>query len=171
MTTARIAIVGLIGLVSVVGCSTASPAASPGLITSHAGSDMPAATTTEPEASASDDPLAVCEAVEPEGEPIEMAVGTVSYDFDPQVIEGPRHCEPFVVVFTNSDVPVPGSRYGNEHNIAIRAENLLGPVLFEGDVIGRETIRYEIPGLPAGEHYMYCTVHPEMSGSVVVAPA
>lgn len=55
----------------------------------------------------------------------------------PTAVEGPIHCQPFVVVFTNSDVLVPGSRFTNEHNISIRAENLLGPPLFEGDVIGR----------------------------------
>jgi len=171
VTPMRIAIVALVGLVSVAACSTASPAASPEEMPSHAMSHAPASGTTEPSPSASDDPLAACEGVEPQGDPIEIAVGTASYDFDPRVIEGPRHCHPFVIVFTNSDVPVPGSRFTNEHNISIRAENLLGPLLFEGEVIGQETIRYDIPGLPAGEHYMYCTVHPDQSGTVVVAPA
>ena len=126
-----------------------------------------------PEASASEDPLAACEGVEPEGEPLEIAVGTASYSFDPRMIEGPIHCQPFVIVFTNSDPP-PGAGAPtdtNEHNITIRFENLIGPLLFDGELIGETTIRYEVPGLPAGEHYMYCKVHPGMTGRVLVAEA
>ena len=55
--------------------------------------------------------------------------------------------------------------------ITIRFENLIGPLLFDGELIGETTIRYEVPGLPAGEHYMYCKVHPPMTGRVLVAAA
>ena len=169
VTTMRIAIVAVVGLVSVTSCATAVPAIRTGDPPSRAISDAPESTTTEP-SPAADDPFAACEGIEPDGEPVEIAVGTVSYDFEPRVVEGPRHCQPFVIVFTNSDVPVPGSRFTNEHNISIRAENLLGPLLFEGKIIGRETIRYEVLGLPSGEHFMYCSVHPDQTGTIVVSP-
>ncbi len=135
-------------------------------------SAAPASAAAEPTPSASEDPLAVCEGVEPEGEPVEIIVGTASYSFDPRIIEGPTHCQPFVIVFTNSDPAMANNPAGtNEHNITIRAENLIGPLLFDGEVIGKTTIRYEVPGLPAGEHYMYCKVHPPMTGRVLVAAA
>lgn len=149
-------------------CSTA---ASPSADAQDAASHEVA--SAAPEASASEDPLAVCEGVEPEGEPLEIAVGTASFSFDPRIIEGPIHCQPFVIVFTNSDLPpgAGGPTDTNEHNVTIRFDNLIGPLLFDGEVIGQTTIRYEVPGLPAGEHYMYCKVHPPMTGRVLVAPA
>lgn len=104
---------------------------------------------------------------------MEIDVGTASFAFDPRIIEGPRHCQPFVIVFTNSDAPPPpgGPTVTSDHNITIRLENLIGPLLFEGELIGRKTVRYEVPGLPAGEHYMYCKPHSSMTGRVIVAPA
>ncbi len=155
----------LLALLLLAACST--PAALPSA--HETASHDVASVAAEP--SASVDPLAVCEGVEPEGEPLEISVGTASYSFDPRVIEGPTHCQPFVIVFTNSDPAIANSPAGsNEHNITIRFENLIGPLLFDGELIGVTTIRYEVPGLPAGEHYMYCKVHPAMTGSVVVAP-
>lgn len=165
-------VAGIVGLL-LAACTTGSPGASPQDSISQAMSDMPATTVAEPSPSASEDPLAVCEGVEPEGEPLEIAVGTASYAFDPRTIEGPRHCQPFVIVFTNSDPPMAGVNQAgtNEHNVTIRAENLIGALLFDGEVIGRDTIRYEVPGLPAGEHYMYCKAHPSMTSRLMVTAA
>jgi len=133
-------------------------------------SALPASASADADPSAADDPATACEGVEPVGEPIEIPLGTVSYAFDTDVIEGPTHCQPFVVVFTNSDPPsAPGGPAGtNQHNVVIRAESTLGPLLFEGEVIGQAMIRYEVPGLPSGTHYFYCQIHPEMAGDVVI---
>lgn len=157
----------LIALLLLAGCGTAAaPSPSAQVAASHE------LASEAPEASASQDPLAICEGVEPEGEPLEIAVGTASYSFDPRMIEGPTHCQPFVIVFTNSDVELaPGPGRTNEHNITIRFDNLIGPLLFDGEEIGTTTVRYEVPGLPAGEHYMYCKLHPPMTGRILVAPA
>ncbi len=158
-----LAVAGSAVLVLAACTTAASPSASAHDVASHEPSAEP---------SASADPLAVCEGVEPEGEPLEIEVGTLSYSFDPRMIEGPVQCQPFVIVFTNSDPPIGSDPGGtNEHNVTIRFENLIGPLLFDGEVIGRTTIRYEVPGLPAGEHYMYCKVHPGMTGRVLVAEA
>lgn len=158
---------------SLTACATPVATSSPASTATHGGHSVPAPSASAPEPSVAEDPLAACEGVEPDGEPIEIDVGTVSYAFDPRIIEGPRHCQPFVVIFTNSDAPLPpgGPVTTNEHNIAIRFENLIGPLLFDGEVIGRTTIRYEVPGLPAGEHYMYCKLHAPMTGRVIVAQA
>ena len=156
--------VGFLALLLVAGCSTSASS-------SASRDETPtSAASVAAEPSASDDPLAACDGVEPEGEPLEIEVGTASYSFEPRVIEGPTHCQPFVIVFTNSDPAGPNSPEGtNEHNITIRFENLIGPLLFDGEVIGQTTTRYEIPGLPAGEHYLYCRLHPRMTGRVLVA--
>lgn len=160
----------LSALLLLAACST--PAASPSADADDAASQEPASVAAEP--SASVDPLAVCEGVEPEGEPLEIVVGTASYSFDPRMIEGPTECQPFVIVFTNSDPPPPADSpvvTTNEHNITIRFENLIGPLLFDGEQIGQTTIRYEVLGLPAGENYLYCKLHPPMTGRILVAPA
>ena len=51
-----------------------------------------------------------------------------------------------------------------------RAENLLGDLLFDGELIPPGEIRYEIPVLPAGEHSFNCSNHSDMNGMLVVAP-
>jgi hypothetical protein len=130
----------------------------------------PSAVEAEPSADA--DPLAACDGVEPDGRSVVVEVGTVSWAFDTERIEGPRHCQPFVIEFTNSDVALAGGMMGGtyEHNIFIRLGGLLGPLVFEGDAIGTTTIRYEIPGLPSGTHFFYCALHAEvMRGDLVVA--
>jgi len=170
---AAVPVVLMLVLAACSAATTSSPNVHSDDLTSHAMSDAPSSTTLEPTPTASEDPLAVCEGVEPVGEPMEITVGTASYSFDPRIIEGPKHCQPFVIVFTNSDPPLAagGPTSTNEHNITIRAETLIGALLFDGELIGRTTIRYEVPGLPSGEHYMYCKVHPPMSGRIQVAPA
>ena len=102
--------------------------------------------------------------MEPEGELVEIAVSARSGAFDTQTIEGPRDCQPFVIEFTNMDE--------QEHNIFIRLDAVLGDLAFEGESIGRTTIRYEVPGLPAGTHYFYCSLHAAaMTGELIVASA
>ncbi|MBA2634065.1 MAG: hypothetical protein H0U86_13885 [Chloroflexi bacterium] len=114
--------------------------------------------------------MAACQDVAPEGEPVEISIETVSFAFDTEVIEGPRHCQPFIINFTNNDVP--NDLGTNKHDIDIRAENVLGPLLVDNELVGGPggNIRYEIPGLPAGEHYFYCSEHAGvMNGTLIVA--
>jgi plastocyanin len=56
-----------------------------------------------------------------------------------------------------------------EHNIAIYEDESASKDLFKGDVIpgGQETT-YQVPGLPKGEYYFQCDVHPGMNGTVTV---
>lgn len=123
-----------------------------------------------PAASASDDLTAVCAGVEPDSELFEVAIETISYSFDTELIEGPRHCQPFVITFTNND-ELPSDITTNKHDIDIRADNVLGQPVFDGELVsGGGTFRYEVPGLPAGEHYFYCSQHADgMNGTLVVA--
>ena len=169
-TRGRMASLALPAAFVLLAACTAPASPSATVVAHDPASHAVASSAAEP--SASEDPLAICEGVEPEGEPREIALGTASYAFEPRMLEGPTHCQPFVIVFTNGDPPIVNSPAGtNEHNVTIRLENLIGPLLFDGELIGRTTIRYEVPGLPAGEHYMYCRAHPPMTGRVLVAPA
>lgn len=126
---------------------------------------------SSPGASASADPLTECADVPVEGQPFEIAIETVSFAFDTDVIEGPRACQPFTITFTNNDVNDPQDGGTGDHDIDIRADNVLGPQLFDGEAVSGPggTITYEIPGLPAGEHYFYCSFHAgAMNGTLIV---
>lgn len=70
---------------------------------------------------------------------------------------------PFQIVFDNQDAGIP-------HNVAIYDSGPGGPVLFKGEIFnGIKTVTYDVPGLPAGNHYFQCDVHPMMNGTVRVA--
>jgi hypothetical protein len=144
--------------ISIAGCGAASATAPPSAASSV-------------KASTSEDPTAACASVEPEGKQFEITVETVSFAFDTDRVEGPRHCQPFAITFKNHDVlGEVGAGLTNQHDIDIRA-GVLGPKLFDGKLIPGPAgaIRYEVPGLPTGEYYFYCSVHPGMNGTLVVA--
>ena len=103
-------------------------------------------------------------------EPLVIEVRARSFTFDTDPIVGPRECEPFVIVFFNQEGDSPTTPEDRKHDIDIRTENLFGDVLFDGELIGPGQIRYEVPGLPAGEHYFYCSNHGDMSGTLIVEP-
>lgn len=67
---------------------------------------------------------------------------------------------PFQIVFDNQDAGIP-------HNVAIYQGQAGGPALFKGEIFnGVKTVAYDVPGLPAGNHYFQCDVHPTMNGTV-----
>ena len=171
----RYALMGVVCMALIVGgCAGGTGQGDAPTATLNASSQAPMTTAASASAGAveADDPLAACDGVEPSGEPIEVEVSTVSYAFDPLRLEGPVHCQPFVIVFTNLDQQVEGNiARTHEHNIFIRAGNVLGPLVFEGETIGTSTVRYEVPGLPAGEHFFNCSLHAPMTGDLIVAEA
>lgn len=70
---------------------------------------------------------------------------------------------PFRIVFDNQDAGVP-------HNVAIYDSGPGGSGLFKGEIFnGVKTVTYDVPGLPAGDHYFQCDVHPTMNGTVRAA--
>ena len=144
--------------ISIAGCGAASATAPP-----NAASSVKASTT--------EDPTAACASVKPEGKQFEINIETLSFAFDTDRIEGPRHCQPFAITFKNHDELLEvGGELTNQHDLDIRA-GFLGPKVFDGKLISgpRGSIRYEVPGLSAGEYIFYCSVHPNMNGTLVVA--
>jgi plastocyanin len=148
----------------VVGCTTDQASDTGGL----SPTDAPASAAPSAAESA-EDPTAACTEVEPDDNVVEISVQARSHAFDTQSIEGPRHCQPFVIEFTNLDG---GGAPQDDHNIYIRLDGVLGEIAFEGETIGATTVRYEIPALPAGTHYFYCSIHASgMTGDLVVSEA
>lgn len=67
---------------------------------------------------------------------------------------------PFQIVFDNQDAGIP-------HNVAVYDSGPAGSALFQGEIFnGVETVTYDVPGLPAGDHYFQCDVHPNMNGTL-----
>ena len=166
-------VVNLAGVVILVVATAAcgDPGATPSTVQATEPTHVASQAHPSPGASASGDLLAVCADVPVEGQPFEIAIETVSYAFDTDVIEGPRACQPFTITFTNNDVDDPQDGITGGHDIDIRADNVLGPLLFDGEEISGPggTVTYEIPGLPAGEHYFYCSFHAAvMKGALIV---
>lgn len=67
-----------------------------------------------------------------------------------------------VIAFDNKDAGIP-------HNVAIYTEEGGDPV-FQGELVtGPTTVEYRFPAPDPGTYYFQCDVHPQMSGSAVVA--
>lgn len=143
-----------------------------------AGADEPspsasaaALATPSPEPTSTSDPIAAvlaqcADAPELEGEPVVLTLGSSSDGFDTDRLEGPRHCEPFTIVLSNTK----GSA---EHMVAIEPMDQIGVQVFEGEFVGKaQTITYEVPALPAGEYRFVCNPHRQfMQGTLVIAPS
>jgi plastocyanin/mono/diheme cytochrome c family protein len=68
--------------------------------------------------------------------------------------------QPFAIEFDNQDAGIP-------HNVAIKDAS--GANVFTGDIFnGVETRTYQVPALPAGTYTFYCTVHPNMTGTLTI---
>ena len=68
--------------------------------------------------------------------------------------------EAFTVALVNTD--------SMPHNIAIYTDASRSEKLFDGEMVTDGTIVYEIPALDAGEYFFDCSLHPNMTGTLVV---
>ena len=118
----------------------------------------------EEEAAASPTPVASGVAEESPGggqagPAVDLSASNVQ-SFDQQSAEAPAG-KPFEIQFTNNDPTAP-------HNVAIRQATP------EGDFIGMPIAdpgtqqSYRAPALAAGEYTFYCSVHPNMEGTLTV---
>lgn len=95
---------------------------------------------------------------EPSGS--DLAIAALDVAFDTDCLAAPAG-EPFTINFDNQDT-LP-------HNVAIYTEQG-GEQLFSGELItGPATMAYEVPALDPGVYFFQCDVHPNMTGTFVVA--
>ena len=90
----------------------------------------------------------------------ELTITADDLAFDTACIALPAG-EAITLILVNDDT--------DPHNLAIYTDSSKGTELFAGEIVdGGETFEYEVGPLDAGTFYFDCTVHPTMSGSVVV---
>ncbi len=68
--------------------------------------------------------------------------------------------EAFTVALVNED--------SMPHNIAIYTDSSRSEKLFEGEMVTDGTIVYELDALDAGEYFFDCSLHPAMTGTLIV---
>ena len=69
---------------------------------------------------------------------------------------------PFQIQFDNQDASIP-------HDVAIHEGSQSGAEVFRGDVItGPAQTTYDVPALKAGAYAFFCTIHPNMAGTLTV---
>lgn len=70
--------------------------------------------------------------------------------------------QPTLIYFVNQD--------DSPHDIKIAANVSGGGSMFEGAIINKGAIVYDVPAFGAGSYFFLCLVHPNMNGTVQVAP-
>ncbi|HUF07522.1 MAG TPA: cupredoxin domain-containing protein [Candidatus Binatia bacterium] len=68
--------------------------------------------------------------------------------------------EAFTVALVNED--------SMPHNIAIYTDSSRSEKLFGGEMVTDGTIVYELDALDAGEYFLDCSLHPAMTGTLIV---
>jgi plastocyanin len=95
---------------------------------------------------------------EPSSVEADVTVTSVDMAFDPGTVSVPAG-EPFTMALVNRDTM--------PHNIAIYTDSSRSEKLFEGEMVTNGTLVYDIPALDAGEYFFDCSLHPNMTGTLV----
>jgi plastocyanin len=108
--------------------------------------------------------LAACGSTSADGgstDPADADVTVTSVDmvFDPGTVRAPAGTA-FSLALVNED--------SMPHNVAIYSDASRSQKLFEGDMVTNGTVVYDIPALDAGEYFFDCSLHPNMTGTLVV---
>lgn len=80
--------------------------------------------------------------------------------FEPGAVTVESAGQAFTVAFVNRDAM--------PHNIAIYTDDSRTEKLFEGEMVTGGSIVYEVPALEAGTYFFDCSLHPGMTGTLVV---
>jgi plastocyanin len=91
----------------------------------------------------------------PGGQVVKIVAQNIAYDVNSiEVTSG----QPFTIEFSNQDAGVP-------HNVAIK--DAMGMEVFKGDIFtGVDSRTFQVPALPKGDYTFYCSVHPNMTGTL-----
>lgn len=103
--------------------------------------------------SAADDPSAPATDADATVTAVEMA-------FAPGTVTVATAGEAFSLELVNEDTM--------PHNVAIYIDESKAEKVFEGEMVTDGTIVYDIPALEAGTYFFDCSLHPNMTGTLVV---
>jgi mono/diheme cytochrome c family protein/plastocyanin len=87
-----------------------------------------------------------------------VSVSAQNFAFDPKTLEAPAD-KAFNIAFDNKDAGVP-------HDVDIKKAD--GTKVADNPIDSGTQATYPIPALPAGEYTFFCSVHPQMTGTLTV---
>ena len=96
---------------------------------------------------------------DPDPADADVTVTAVDMAFDPGTVTVPGG-EAFTIALVNEDAM--------PHNIAIYTDSSKSEKVFEGEMVTDGTVVYDLPALDAGEYFFDCSLHPNMTGTLVV---
>jgi len=95
----------------------------------------------------------------PDASAADVTVTAAGMAFDPGTVAVAAG-ETFTIALVNEDAM--------PHNIAIYTDDSKSEKLFEGGMVTDGTVVYDIGALDAGEYFFDCSLHPDMTGTLVV---
>jgi plastocyanin len=148
---------GAVGIIKVTPDAPAAPTSYPTMGDPFSAGVLPAgAEPTVAPTSASTAPAATCE---PNG--TALSITGQNLTFSTNCLAVPAAMD-FTIALDNKDPGVP-------HNISIYTDSSAAHALFTGSLVtGPASTTYTVPGLPAGEYFFRCDVHPSMNGTFIV---
>ena len=96
---------------------------------------------------------------DPDPSDADVTVTAVDMAFDPGTVTVTAG-EAFTIAFVNEDAM--------PHNIAVYTDESKSEKVFEGEMVTDGTVVYDLPALDAGEYFFDCSLHPNMTGTLVV---
>jgi len=90
----------------------------------------------------------------------DATVTAVDMAFQPGTVTVSAGADSLTIALVNNDAM--------PHNIAIYADDSKAEKLFEGEMVTDGTIVYDIGELAPGEYFFDCSLHPDMTGTLVV---
>ena len=108
--------------------------------------------------------LAACGSASADGEGADPAAADVTVTAAEMAFEADTATaqagEAFTLALVNQDAM--------PHNVAIYTDSSKSEKLFEGEMVTDGTIVYDIEALEPGEYFFDCSLHPDMTGTLVV---
>jgi plastocyanin len=142
--------------------SSGGPSASGGPVASAAPSSAPVASASP---AASGGPVASASPAASSGPSAapsgsaDVTISALNVAFEQTSVDAPAG-RAFTLLFDNKDASIP-------HDVWIKDST--GTAVFQGAIVtGPAQVTYNVPSLPAGSYTFNCTVHPNMTGTMVV---
>lgn len=96
---------------------------------------------------------------DPDPADTDVTVTAADMAFDPDTVTVAAG-EAFTIAFVNEDAM--------PHNIAVYTDASKSEKVFEGEMVTGGSVVYDLPALDAGEYFFDCSLHPNMTGTLVV---